>query len=234
MINIKGLNKAEVLLELYNHSKEQRLGVITPDIELSVEDCEALLEDHISFDFLFDRIIKVDLSDDDEFDESLYDKNNGKGKAQEAIDDLRKKHVKRLVYPISYEFEENGDYYDPFTGNLLDDTVEEGVCPDAGLDFNFHGIDVVTGERIFNRYRTIDSIFDYPLMDDFFEKNNILFSDREYDAFTNVELLKDVDFSLDDAKNEYLRLKAAGLSDNEINEKMMNSCKKDPKILIKE
>lgn len=91
MINIKGLDKAEVLLELYNNSHKQGLGVFAPDVDLTVDDCKLLLEDNTRFDYLYGKVMKVDLSNNDEFEEWLYDRDNGEGKALEVIDKLRNK-----------------------------------------------------------------------------------------------------------------------------------------------
>lgn len=41
------------------------------------------------FDYLYGRVMKVDLSSDDGFEERLYDRDNGKGAAQKVIDALR-------------------------------------------------------------------------------------------------------------------------------------------------
>lgn len=58
MVNIKGLNKAKVLAALYNASKPLGLGM------------------------------KVDLSSDEEFDDWLYDRDNGVGAAQKAVNSI--------------------------------------------------------------------------------------------------------------------------------------------------
>lgn len=96
-IDIKGLDKAEVLLALYNHSKPLGMGWLQ---ELSmgkaytIEDARKDLENSSPdyyFDYLYGRVMKVDLSKDT-FDGWLYDRDNGEGKAQKVIDELRKKH----------------------------------------------------------------------------------------------------------------------------------------------
>lgn len=91
MIDIKGLNKAEVLAALYNNSKPQGLGFLHFDPkEMTVAEAEEILKQTTDFDYLKGRVMKVDLSSDDGFEEWLYDRDNGNGAAQRAIDSLRK------------------------------------------------------------------------------------------------------------------------------------------------
>lgn len=90
MLNIKGLNKAEVLKELYNNSKSQGLGFLNYNSEdMSKDEAERLLKKQTYFDYLNGRVMKVDLSSDDEFEEWLYDRDNGAGSAKRVIDKLR-------------------------------------------------------------------------------------------------------------------------------------------------
>lgn len=94
LIDIKGLDKAEVLLALYNGSHCQGLGFLQAintytledakrDYEFSVENCGGY------FDYLHGRVLKVDLSGDS-FDSRLYDRDCGEGAAARAIDELRR------------------------------------------------------------------------------------------------------------------------------------------------
>ena len=91
MINIKGLNKAEVLKALYDRSHVQGMGFLQafPNGFVTVEHCEELLRETTYFDYLYGRVLKVDLSGD-EFDERLYDRDCGIGAARRAINRLRK------------------------------------------------------------------------------------------------------------------------------------------------
>lgn len=90
MIDIKGLNKAEVLAALYNNSKPQGLGLLHFDPkDMTVEEAENILKETTDFDYLKGRVMKVNLSSDDGFEEWLYDRDNGNGAAQRAIDTLR-------------------------------------------------------------------------------------------------------------------------------------------------
>lgn len=92
MINISGLNKAEVLKALYDHSHVQGMGILqtVPHGYVTVEHCQMLLETtgYPYFDYLYGRVLKVDLSGDS-FDERLYDRDCGPGAAARAIEKLR-------------------------------------------------------------------------------------------------------------------------------------------------
>jgi len=88
MIDISKLNKAEVLAGLYNASKVQGMGFLQAvDGEMTTEQAEAELKETHSFDYLHGKVMKIDLSDD-EFEEWLYDRDNGQGAAQSVIDKL--------------------------------------------------------------------------------------------------------------------------------------------------
>ena len=56
---------------------------------MTVEHCEELLRETTYFDYLYGKVLKVDLSSD-EFDERLYDRDCGIGAARRAINSLRK------------------------------------------------------------------------------------------------------------------------------------------------
>ena len=90
MINIKGLDKAEELKELYNNSKVQGLGFLqATSMDMTTEEAKELLEQQTYFDYLRGKIMKIDLSLDEEFEERLYDRDNGEGSAKRVIDRLR-------------------------------------------------------------------------------------------------------------------------------------------------
>ena len=94
MINIEGIDKAEVLCALYNASKVQGMGIfLSADIPMPVEEAQILLEYGTSFDYLHGKVMKIDLSDDKQFEERLYDRDNGIGAAQRVIDHLREKKI---------------------------------------------------------------------------------------------------------------------------------------------
>ena len=92
MINIEGLEKAEVLMVLYNRAKTQGLGMLhyTPD-PMTKEVAVTLLEKGTYFDYVQGRVMKVNLKSDIEFEEYLYDRDNGDAAAASAISFLRGK-----------------------------------------------------------------------------------------------------------------------------------------------
>lgn len=97
MIDIKSLNKAEVLKTLYDHTHVQGMGFLqaVPEGTVTVEHCEELLKKDTYFDYLYGRVLKVDLSGD-EFNEALYDRNNFPGAAAKAIEELRNKQTEKV------------------------------------------------------------------------------------------------------------------------------------------
>ncbi len=90
MVDIKGMSKAKVLKTLYENSYLQGLGFLqaVPDGTVTVEHCEELLKKSTYFDYLYGKVLKVDLSGD-EFDEYLYDRDCGEGAAQRAVDSIK-------------------------------------------------------------------------------------------------------------------------------------------------
>ena len=48
------------------------------------------------FDYLYGRVLKVDLKGDDGFEEWLYDRDNGEGAAQQSLDDYRATKTKSI------------------------------------------------------------------------------------------------------------------------------------------
>lgn len=88
-ISIKGLDKAKVLKALYDHSHIQGLGFLqaVPDNMVSVEHCRELLTHQTYFDYLYGKILKVDLSGDI-LDSRLYDRDCGEGAAKRAIESI--------------------------------------------------------------------------------------------------------------------------------------------------
>lgn len=95
MINISGMNKAEVLAKLYNASQPLGMGILqfTPE-DMTVAEAQAIIDagttdvfharNCLYFDYLKGRVMKVDLSGD-QFDPALYDRDNGRGAAALAI-----------------------------------------------------------------------------------------------------------------------------------------------------
>lgn len=93
VIDIKGLDKAEVLLALYNGSHCQGLGFLQAIDTYTLEDAKRDLKNNNYgyFDYLHGRVLKVDLSGDS-FDSWLYDRDCGEGAAARAIDELRRQN----------------------------------------------------------------------------------------------------------------------------------------------
>lgn len=92
IIDIEGLDKAEVLHALYHRSHVQGLGILQAIPAYTVEDARRDLDEQPGyyFDYLHGRVLKVDLFGDS-FDSRLYDRDCGEGAAEEAIDKLRGK-----------------------------------------------------------------------------------------------------------------------------------------------
>ena len=87
VISIEGLSKGAVLAALYNGSKIQGLGFLQANDEsMTTEGAEELLSNHTYFDYLYGRVMKIDLLSDLVFESALYDRDNA---AQYIIDVLR-------------------------------------------------------------------------------------------------------------------------------------------------
>lgn len=119
MVNIKGLDKAEVLHALWRHSHAQGLSFLgLPDnrgFEFTIERAKQLVDERIEkgsnlyFDYVDGHVIKCDLSGDS-FDEFLYDRDCGPGAAEAAIDELRtctaiKENVIKTASEIDFEYD---------------------------------------------------------------------------------------------------------------------------------
>lgn len=91
-VNIKGLDKAEVLAALYNATHQQGMGFLHDRgaSSMTVEEArqELVKAPHMCFDYLHGRVMKVNISGD-EFDSWGFDRDNYKGAAEEAIVPLR-------------------------------------------------------------------------------------------------------------------------------------------------
>ena len=94
MVNYNGLTKAQVLMALYNNSRPLGMGFLVADpSDMTEEQAEKMIQDckdDLYFDYVKGRVMKIDLRSDNEcFDEYLYDRDNGTGAAQSAINRLR-------------------------------------------------------------------------------------------------------------------------------------------------
>lgn len=90
-IDISKLDKAEVLASLYNRSKVQGMGCFRAvDGCMTKEQAQKLLDNgQTYFDYIHGKIMKVDLSGN-ELETYLYDRDNGEGAANMAINHLLK------------------------------------------------------------------------------------------------------------------------------------------------
>jgi hypothetical protein len=100
-ISINGLDKAEVLAALYNNSRPLGLGILRYDPRpMTIQEARELITDSsqqdngsfslpLYFDYIKGRVMKVNLSGN-ELDTWGYDRDNGEGAAQSAIDRLIK------------------------------------------------------------------------------------------------------------------------------------------------
>lgn len=97
-VSTTGIPKARVFMTLFNHAKGQGLGLLQHKRRLmDEEEAARVIEEtrkahhrgKIYFDYHEGRVMKVDLTDDSKFDPWLYDRDNGQGAAQAAIDRLR-------------------------------------------------------------------------------------------------------------------------------------------------
>jgi hypothetical protein len=85
-MNIKGLNKAEVLVELFNKAKPLGLLAFRP-YTMTLEEAKAFLSVTSYFDYLKGRVLMISLHKE-EVDTRLYNRNNGKNAAENAIAQL--------------------------------------------------------------------------------------------------------------------------------------------------
>ena len=89
-MNIKGLNKAEVLAALYNNARVQGMGFLQADNKaMTTEEAEKILAETPDkyFDYLKGRVMKIRIAGD-EIDTRLYNRDNGNGAAEMIVDAL--------------------------------------------------------------------------------------------------------------------------------------------------
>jgi hypothetical protein len=96
-INIQDCDKAEVLAALFNNSFQQGLGVLHSNgsNDMTTEEARACLkagDDQMFsnrgyFDYMKGRVMKVDLAGE-EFCPARYDRDNGPGAAQRALNNV--------------------------------------------------------------------------------------------------------------------------------------------------
>lgn len=102
-VNISGLDKAAVLAALYNNARPLGMGFLHARVEpMTVPEAQKLLEEGddltqmfgniLYFDYVHGRPLKVDISGD-ELSPHLYDRDQGQGACQRAIEALRKEQA---------------------------------------------------------------------------------------------------------------------------------------------
>ena len=85
MIDIRGMDRAKVLAALYNASRVRGIGFLANGPEkITIAEARELLKKQTYFDYLYGRVMKVNLKGN-QFDERLYDRDNGYGAAEDAI-----------------------------------------------------------------------------------------------------------------------------------------------------
>ena len=91
MVDINGLDRAEVLRSLYDRARPQGLGFLHFTSEpMTLKEAQGLVEQGNYFDYVNGRVVKVSLpAGATEIDEYLYDRDNGAGAAQKVIDGLK-------------------------------------------------------------------------------------------------------------------------------------------------
>lgn len=90
-ISLVGLDKAAVLAALYNASRPLGMGFLQYDpAPMTVEDAKRIGPEQ-RFDYLKGRVMKIDLTKDDLYTD-LYNRDNGPGKAEKIVEELRRSH----------------------------------------------------------------------------------------------------------------------------------------------
>lgn len=91
IVNIAGLDHAEVLAALFNNSRQQGMGFMHTEgrADMTVAEAREILKTEKYFDYLRGRVMKVGI--EDEMRVHLYDRDNGHGAAERAIAPLREK-----------------------------------------------------------------------------------------------------------------------------------------------
>ena len=89
-IDIKELDKADVLAALYNASKPQGMGFMHYDpTPMTREQAQEIIgAGQTDFDYLMGRVMKIDISGD-ELNPWGYDRDNGQGSVERVISALR-------------------------------------------------------------------------------------------------------------------------------------------------
>lgn len=117
MVNIKGLDKADVLFALWLRSHAQGMSFVGLK-NFNLDRAKYWIENttpRLYFDYVDGHVIKCDLSGD-EFDERLYDRDCGDGAAAEAIRYIKDDKLNELYE--SYIRNNNDDTMNRFSDFL--------------------------------------------------------------------------------------------------------------------
>jgi len=128
-MDITELNKAEVLAALYNGSKQQGMGFMDTrgSRMMTVPEAAEILKTQTRFDYLYGRVMKINLSTND-LETYLYNRDNGPLAAEKIINDLKSKHRSRSV---NTESTRKSD--DNFTDDLIDNMLSLSTVLNAGM-----------------------------------------------------------------------------------------------------
>ena len=89
-INMKNMDKIEILRRLYDNAKPQGMGFLhfTPE-KMTTEEANTLYNSSRDryFDYVKGRVMKIDLNGD-VLDTWLYDRDNGEGSAEYVLKDM--------------------------------------------------------------------------------------------------------------------------------------------------
>ena len=103
-IDIKGLNKAQLLAAFYNDASPQGLGfTVATDGNMTVTQASNIIKRNKSlhFDYVGGRSLKIRL-EGDSFDPWLYDRDNGKGAAARIIEAVRASPAPEEQPPVPF------------------------------------------------------------------------------------------------------------------------------------
>lgn len=92
-INIKGLDKAELLQALHAASRPLGMGWLHEKGDLTIEEARQMIAaagKYLYFDYVTGRVMKVDLSGDT-MSGRMYDRDNGEGACAAVVAKLRAK-----------------------------------------------------------------------------------------------------------------------------------------------
>lgn len=105
-INIKGIDKAELLAALHNGTRPQGMGFLHARGPMTAEEAKQYLDrgddgramfggpQRMYFDYLCGRPLKVDIGGD-ELNPRLYDRDAGRGRCADVISELRASLAKK-------------------------------------------------------------------------------------------------------------------------------------------